>query len=258
MIRSSIIRAISRQSVASCLSLRATVPVATLNQVARLHQSYPLLAKGGKKNKKAPKEVVEEVSDGAPKAEIDFDDATKKFEGILDKFVKSANEIKLGKSSPNIFDKLMIETEDGEQIFTNVAQTTLKGRNFVITVFDPANTQHIVNAVLSSDLNMNPQVDPSSKLTLKVPSPPVTTETKKENAKHLKQVFEKFKSSTTKSNASLHAIRTDVRNKFQKKMSSKRGTDEEQKLLNEFELLHKKYNDKLQDAFKNAETAILK
>lgn len=259
MIRSCILRNFSRCSVAPVLVLRAQTPIVQLNQVARLHRSHPLLAKAGKKNKKASKEVAEELAQGGTsKAEIDFDDASKKFDVILDKFSKAANEIKLGKSSPTIFDKLMIETDDGEQVFTNVAQTTLKGRNFVITVFDPANTQHVVNAVLSSDLNMNPQVDPSSKLTLKVPSPPITTETKKENAKQLKLIFEKFKSSTVKNNSSLHAIRTDIRTKFQKKMSSKRGTDEEQKLLNDFEQLHKKYTEKLQEAFKSAETAILK
>ncbi|KAK6458970.1 ribosomal recycling factor [Scheffersomyces xylosifermentans] len=219
--------------------------------------SIQLAKKKTKTSKKSAKEVAseEEIVEEAPT--IDFDDATAKFQSIIEKFNKAASETKLGKSNPKIFDNLTVSTHDGEVEFTSVAQTSVKGRNFIITLFDPENAKHVINTVLGSGLNMNAQIDPTNKFTLKVPLPPITTETKKENAKHLKDLFEKYKHGSTKNN-SLSAVRADVRNKFTKQLKGQKGTDAETKLLAEFEKLCKSYNDKLSEAFKAAETAILK
>lgn len=216
------------------------------------HQSFVTFKKKGKKG---AKEVEEEASHEAP--QIDFDDATRRLQTVVDNFAKQANEAKLGKTNPQIFDHLHVETTDGEVPFTTVAQTSIKGRNFIITVFDPANTKHLVNAILASDLNMNPIADPSNKQMLKVPLPPVTTESKKENVKHLKTVFEKVRNGpgSGKSASTLAAIRADIKHKVSKK---KKMTDAETQLWNDYEKIHKKYVEKLGDVFKAAETAILK
>lgn len=228
----------------------------------RNFQFSPILAKknkakGGNKNKSEVQEIEEDNTDNQV-PEIDFDDATNKFKGVIERFSKQANEAKLGKTSPNIFDKLIVETANGEVGFTSVAQTTVKGRNFMITVFDPSNVKSIINAVLGSDLNMNPQIDPSNKQTLKVPLPPLTTESKKENAKQLKLVYERFKNGSGRANGSLATIRGDVKNKFQKQHKKKKLSDAEEKVFKDFEKLHKQYTDKLTEVFKSAEQAILK
>lgn len=216
-----------------------------------------LLAKAKKvknskvKNTKAKEEDAEKAED-AP--EIDFDDSKRKMNEVLEKFAKLANEAKLGRTSPLIFDHLSVDTEFGPQPFTSVAQTSIKGRNFLITVFDSANAQSIINAVLGSNLNMNPQIDPSNKLALKVPLPPLTVESKKDSAKQLKGVYEKFKNGSGKH--TLASIRAEVRSKFTKK--KKKLSDDEEKMLKEFEKLHKEYVDKLSDTFKSAELVILK
>lgn len=226
--------------------------------------SFVLLAKktkakgGNKKGKSELEETIEEESIDNQGPEIDFKDATDKFKGVIERFSKQANEAKLGKTSPNLFDKLMVETADGEIPFTSVAQTAIKGRNFIITVFDPANIKSIINAVLGSTLNMNPQIDPTNKQSLKVPLPPLTTESKKENAKQLKSVFERFKNGSGRANGSLATIRGDVKNKFQKNHKKNKLSDAEEKVFKDFEKLHKEYTDKLSDVFKSAEQAILK
>ncbi|CCE81710.1 Piso0_002375 [Millerozyma farinosa CBS 7064] len=213
--------------------------------------------KSGATNKAKKGAQVEENTDAssAEASNIDFDDANAKFTSVLEKFKKHANDAKLGKTNPDIFDKLTIATSNGDVPFNQVAQSSIKGRNFVITVFDPSNSQSIVNSVLASDLNMNPQVDPTNKSTLKVPLPPVTTESKKENTKQLKAVFEKFKNG---GKVSLASVRSDFRNKFQKSSKKKRLSDEEEQIWKNFEKLHKEYTDKLSSIYKEAEQKILK
>lgn len=221
--------------------------------VRSLHASFVTLKKKGKKG--PAKEVEEEVSETP---NIDMKEVSQRLQTVVEKFTKLANEAKLGKTNPQVFDHLQVATADGEAVFTAVAQTALKGRNFIITVFDPANVKHVINSVLASDLNMNPIADPANKQMLKVPLPPVTTESKKENVKHLKTVYEKFRNGPGGSGKHAHtlaAIRADIKNKVAKK---KKMTDEETKVWNEYEKLHKTFTDKLGDVFKAAETAMLK
>lgn len=235
------------------LSAMRSTPLLYCLPVRTFSSSEVLAAKGkkAKTSKKAKEDVDEDVQE-AP--QIDFGASESKMKEILDKFAKLANEAKLGRTNPLIFDHLKVDTDFGPQPFTSVAQTSVKGRNFVITVFDSANAQNIVNAVLGSDLNLNPQVDPTNKLALKVPLPPLTVESKKESAKQLKAVYEKYKNGSGK--ATLASIRADIRHKFTK--SKKKLTDQEDKMLKDFEKLHKDYVEKLSEAFKSAEQVILK
>lgn len=218
------------------------------------HYTPVFLAKGKKGKKSAP--VEEEIVEIPT---IDMEDATKRFSSVLEKFTKSANDMKLGKTNPRIFDKLLVDLGKGEEPvpFNTVAQTTVKGRNFLITLFDPAYGKHVINSILGSGLNMNAQADPANKYSLKVPLPPVSTETKKESAKALKEAYEKFKHGSSKS-SSLAAIRNDVKLKFTKTSKKGKTSDAERKALDEFEKLHKLFSDKLTEIMKSAETAIMK
>lgn len=201
---------------------------------------------------------VDESSAAVSATEIDFDELRRKMQGVVDRFGKVANEAKLGKSNPQIFDNLIINTADGEFPFTSTAQTAVKGRNFMITVFDPSNTKHIVSAILASNLNMTPIADPQNKQQLKVPLPPVTTESKKETVKHLKDSFEKLRNGPgghSKNAHTLASIRGDLKKRLSKKQKK---SDEDARAWNDFEKLHKQYCDKLQELFKTAEKAIMK
>lgn len=221
--------------------------------VRSFHASFVSFKK--KSKKVAAKDAEEEVAE-AP--EIDMKEVSQRLLTVVERFTKQANEAKLGKTNPQVFDHLQVATADGEAVFTSVAQTALKGRNFIITVFDPANVKHVINSVLASDLNMNPIADPANKQMLKVPLPPVTTESKKESVKHLKTVYEKFRNGPGGSGKQAHtlaAIRADIRSKVAKK---KKMTDAETKVWTEYEKLHKTFTDKLGEVFKAAETAMLK
>lgn len=208
-----------------------------------------------KKAKKGAKTEDEPVHQDALER-IDMDAAKQRLQAVIDRFAKHANEAKLGKTNPKVFDNLAVMTDHGEMPYTSVAQTSIKGRNFVITVYDPVNVKHIINAVLGSDLNLNPIADPSNKLTLKVPLPPITTESKKESVKELKATYEKLRNgSGLGKNGTLLSIRTDIRHKLTK---NKKLDNAETEVWNDFEKVHKTYSVKLADLMKAAETTILK
>lgn len=224
--------------------------VRAFHQTLQTHVTYKKRA--AKKTK-----VYGEFTTEVPPS-LDFEAATKRSEAVLLNFNQIANEIKLGRKNPQLFDNLKVELPDEQAPFTSVAQTTIKGWNFYITVFNPSNAKHVINAILASDLNMNPILDIHNKLLLKVPMPPATTESKKETAKTLKVAFEKFKSgpSTSKKHANtLAAIRADVRQQLTLK---KKLSHPETVLWDDFEKIHKTYVGKLTDMYKTAETAILK
>lgn len=235
---------------------RLTLPVIPVSTHFRGFHVSPVSLKK-RFNKKQPEVVVEDdKAIGAP--DVDFKAIEASFSAVLDRFTKSANEAKLGRSNPQIFDRLSVRTSDGDQPFTALAQTAIKGRNFMITVFDPAMTKNIVNAVLDSGLNMTPIADPNNKQALKVPMPPVTTETKKEAVKSLKEVFEKFRNGpagSSKNAQTLASIRGDLKKRLHKKQKK---SDAESQVWDDIEKLHRTYCDKLNDVFKTAEKAMLK
>lgn len=227
----------------------------TTTHTSSFHTTSPVWAKKSKSKKLKEKALHEEEAEGTEEITIDFDTVTGKFDHILEKFSKAATEIKLGKANPQIFDSLVVGTPDGELPFTSIAQTSIKGRHFIITLFNPDYGKHVINAILGSELNMSGQVDPTNKFAIKVPLPSLTTESKKENAKHLKEVLERYKNGKLDS---LAAVRAHFRHKFTKHLKKQKLSDSENKMLKELEDMHKKYADKLHDVFKSAETAILK
>ena len=98
---------------------------------------------------------------------------------------------------------------------------------------------------------MSGTIDPTNKFQIKVPIPNITTETKQENIKQLKEIFENLKNNH-KSN-SLNYVRSEARNKFQSSLKHNKISDSQHQLLKKLETLHKTYVDKLTDAFKQAE-----
>lgn len=231
------------------------LPVARTLLSRSIHCTPVLMAKA-KKSKKdtkkdAKKDLKELAQDEVSASDIiDMAQAKAKFEAVVEKFNKKAAEVKLGKTNPNLFDNLDIKTSDGPVKFTSIAQTAIKGRNMIITVFDPDQAKNIVSSILDSNLNMNPTYDASQGV-LKVPLPPVTSESKNEQVKVLKQIFERFKTGPN----SLNSIRSDYKQKFNK---INKKTDSDKKIFKDFEGLHKEYLDKLGEKYKTVEKMITK
>ncbi|ODV96797.1 hypothetical protein PACTADRAFT_22617, partial [Pachysolen tannophilus NRRL Y-2460] len=178
----------------------------------------------------------------------------KNFEKCLDAHQKKITEIKLGKSNPKLFDRLKLNIDGKEVLFTAVAQTTTKGgRSLNVTVFDPKNAKTVVSAILASGLNMNPEMDTKNPQLLTVPLPPPTAESKMENLKNLKENFEYFKNNNS-NKFSLNFVRSEYLKNFKKSKLD----DDLKKTVAEIEKLHKKYAELLNEQFKAAEKSLMK
>ncbi|SCU88443.1 LAFA_0E12728g1_1 [Lachancea sp. 'fantastica'] len=219
-------------------------------QVRSLHSSSVLAKKVTKKagkGKKVEEDEVVEIVD----IKSYIQRATTAFEKSVELHKKRLNELKAGNSNPAIFDKLKVGKENLK--FTDVATTSMKGRNsLLVTVFDPKDTKSVVSTILGAGLNLNPERIPNNEQQLKVALPPPTTETRKQNCKLLKDVFEEYKNSANKH--SLGHIRGEILKELK---TIDKKNDSVKKVIQDLEKVHKDYTSKLQDSLKQAEKSVL-
>ena len=244
----------------------AKCAVATKTQAPHFHTTSFLQGRKNQKLNKAKQLRVEredefvehEAQTEAVTPTIDFKDAEERFQHVLEKFEKAANEIKLGRLNPRVFDNLMVTVKDGnkseEVPFTSVALTSMKGRNFIVTMFDPLQSAAIINSIIGSGLNMSGTTDPNNKFNLRIPMPPVTQETKQNDLKQLKELYEKTKNGAR---GSLTGVRGEVRQKFHGSLKTHKLSDSENKQLLQLEKLYKLFADKLQDVHRKFEKSIM-
>lgn len=217
----------------------------------------------GKKKGKASKDSAPAEKETAASGEsaaqvVNVADLTAKFEASVEAFKEKAVVVRQGKLTPAVIEAIPVTTHNHtEEPLRNIARVAMKGpRTMTVTVFEPSNVKHIVAAVLAANLNLNPQPDPKSpEQILRIPLPPTTSETKKEILKTLKTEFQHFKSSASKK--SLSAVR-EAALKQVKKAEKTLSKDEQFAVKATVEKLFKKSTDSLQDALKQAETAVNK
>ncbi|CUS23722.1 LAQU0S11e02784g1_1 [Lachancea quebecensis] len=225
--------------------------VSTLKGVRlrRFQTSNLLLKKASKKSGKGKTDEEEPTEVVDVKKYIQK--AKEQFSVTVDLHKKKLSEIRAGSASPSIFDKLSVGK--GNSKFTDIATTSMKGRNsLIVTVFDPKDTKSVVSSILAAGLNLNPEKIPNNDQQLKISLPPPTTETRKETCKQLKEVFEEFKNSANKN--SLGHIRGDILKEL-KNIDKKNDTVK--KVTQDLDKLHKEYSSILQEHLKQAEKNVL-
>lgn len=207
--------------------------------------------KGSKKNdsKKDDKEV-DVVLD--PKAILT--DLKSKYESSLNQFNKKLTELKMGRANPAIFDNLKIKIDNSYTAnYPEIAMTAMKGTNFLnITVFDPNHTKRVISAILESNLNLNPEIDPKNNQLLKIKLPNSTKELKEKQIKQMKELLDQYKSNSSFKN-SLQAIRSN----FMKDLKNVEGSkDIVRKLTTDIDSTYKSYAEKLTTSLKNVEKSL--
>lgn len=203
-----------------------------------------------KNNSKDNNDEIDEVLD--PKAILA--DLKSKYETSLTQFNKKLTELKMGRANPAIFDNLKIKIDNSYTAnYPEIAMTAMKGNNFLnITVFDPNHTKRVISAILESNLNLNPEIDPKNNQLLKIKLPNSTKELKEKQIKEMKELLDQYKSNSSFKN-SLQAIRSN----FMKDLKNVEGSkDIVRKLTTDIDSTYKSYAEKLTTTLKNAEKSL--
>lgn len=209
------------------------------------------------KKKKGGKESKEAASNEAPLDELDpsklLQDLTTSCTKSVSTFEQKLTKMKMGRSNPDIFDRLTIKLDSHDATFPEVALTSVKTPTFLtVTVFDPSHTKRVVSSILGAGLNLNPEVDPNNNQLLKIKVPNTTKEMKEKTIKEMKQLLDSFKSAAGQKDSLV-----SIRAKSMKEVKNLEGSkDAIKKLSNDVDSIYKKFSEKLVDAFKAAEKQI--
>lgn len=213
--------------------------------------------KGGKEPKAAAK-AEEAVDEDLFMIEWDkFEDLSAK---SVAAFIAKAKEIKAGNNSPDLINNIEVKiSKDEVYQVKDIASVALKGgRTLSISVYDPSHTKQVTASILASDLNMNPQPQANSPQILNIPLPPPSAESRAEQQKELKALYNAFKADK-KLSSGLAAIR-DVYKKDHKKMADQKsiGKDVVKREDKKFEDLQKAWTTKIDKEFKIVSDEIAK
>lgn len=204
--------------------------------------------KGGKESKEST------TTSDVPLDELDpsklLNELTNSCTNTVSTFEQKLTTLKMGRSNPDIFDKLKVKLDTHEASFPEVALTSVKTPTFLtVTVFDPNHTKRIISSILGSGLNLNPEVDPANNQLLKIKIPNTTKEMKEKTMKEMKQYLDLFRS-----NASQKDSLVSNRAKSMKEIKNLEGSkDVIKKLTNDVDSVYKKFSDKMNEIFKTAE-----
>ncbi|KAG0691389.1 ribosome-recycling factor [Pichia californica] len=229
-----------------------------LQRTRAFSSTSPSLAKKGGKKDNAKSSKKKDIVDDEPDVVLDpksiLSNLKTKYDDSFTQFSKKLTELKMGRANPALFDNLKIKIDDKyTATFPEVAMTAMKGTNFLnITVFDPNHTKRIVSAILESNMNLNPEVDPKNAQLLKIKLPNSTKELKEKQIKQMKELLDQYKSNVSFKN-SLQAIRAT----FMKDLKNVEGSkDIVRKLTTDIDSTYKTYADKLTTAFKTTEKSL--
>ncbi len=151
-----------------------------------------------------------------------------------------------------MFDDIEVPIDHNQTVpFNTIAQTNSRGKALQITVFDTKYVKYVVSAIISLNLNINPQVDPRNPQMLKVPLPGATKESKEQAIKLLKDKYQHVKNSPSK--VSFSTARKEALDSSKK---LKGGSDAVKKFTKKIEDLHKVFDKKLTEHLKATEKAI--
>lgn len=154
-------------------------------------------------------------------------------EGRMKKSVKALgddlNQVRTGRASATIFDKLKIDYYGTPTPLNQVASIAIpEARQIVISPFDKNSLSDIEKAIQTSELSLNPNNDGK---VIRINIPPLTEDSRKDLVKQVKAIGEK-------SRVSIRNIRRDANDTVKKgdftEDEQKKGNDDIQKKTDKY------------------------
>lgn len=144
--------------------------------------------------------------------------AEERMEKILHSVREVFNQIRSGKASPTLFDRIQVDYYGTPTPINQIATiSTPEARTILIQPWDKASLPLVEKAILTSSLSLNPNNDGK---VLRINLPPLTEERRKELVKQSKVEAEKHR-------VSLRNVRRDILEEIKKNIR----TEDEEKVL---------------------------
>jgi len=159
-------------------------------------------------------------------------------------YAKELSTIRTGRANPKMLDSIKVDSYGQKMPISQVATISVPEPQMInVQVWDKGNVAAVDNAIRTSDLNLNPQVDGQL---LRIAIPKLTEERRKELIKILKTIAEKAKVSIRNIRRdSLEELKKDQKDNSLSEDDLKKNSNEVQKITDiKIAEIDKKLNEK--------------
>jgi ribosome recycling factor len=181
---------------------------------------------------------------------MNLDDLDNKMVSSIDHFEKELLTIRTSRANPKMLENIFIDAYGSKTPLNQLGNISSPDSSMLtIQVWDTSLIKNIENAILESNLGINPQVDGSL---VRLPIPKLSEERRNELTKIASQYAENYK-------VSIRNIRRDfIEIKKREKKDSQLSEDELKKLLSEAQLYTDKYIANIDKILEQKKTDIMK
>ncbi|KAK9373753.1 ribosome recycling factor-domain-containing protein [Lipomyces chichibuensis] len=176
---------------------------------------------------------------------------------ILTDLKSQIQEARMGRGDLKTLNSLKVQVGKQKIVLENLGQVSIRsGRHIVVSVYDPETVKAVSAGILSANLNMNPQIDPSNPQILLIPIPPPTRESRETTVKSVKSLIDSAQKSVQ--NRSIHQERTKAMAAVKLMKQASYSKDMTMKLESQIEKINKEYLTKLSKMQDEATQAIMR
>ena len=175
--------------------------------------------------------------------------AKTRMEKAVEDFRKDLATVRTGRASVSLLDQVRVDYHGTPMPINQLGTLTVPDPTMiVISPWDPGAVPLIDKAIRTSDLGLNPANDGK---VVRVPTPPLTEERRKELVKHIHKVLENHRTA-------VRNIRRDIKEAIEKLEKDKKiSEDEKKRSLDELEKLTHAETKKIEDLSAAKEKEVL-
>lgn len=181
---------------------------------------------------------------------FDMDKYELKMTQVMSSFAEKLKKIRTGRAHASMLDGVKVEAYGTEMPLNQVANVTVpEAQMLLVTPFDPSNIAQISNAIKADQTSgFNPSDDGR---VVRVPVPALTEERRKSLAKVASEKVEEAR-------IGMRAVRHDALKDAKAQKDAKTLSEDDLKMVEkEIDVLMKKYQSELEEAYKQKEKDIM-
>ena len=160
-----------------------------------------------------------------------IDDCQQKMERSLTALKESLNKIRTGRAHPSILDSIMVDYYGSQTPLKQLGNINIEdARTLAVNIWEKTMVVEVERAIMSSNLGLNPA---TAGLTIRVPMPPLTEETRKQQVKQARNETENARISVRNARRDANADLKDLeKEKMISEDEERTGQEKIQKLTN--------------------------